>query len=261
MNQGAGMNESSILRLFDQERQSIEDRDVTLIQTRYTVRAIGPKNSWAGIAYYSFSSEETERVINGEIEFFEKLGLEFEWKVYSHDQPKGLLAELGCRGFRIGEEEALVIGDLRETRPGLERSATPGIRVSPVVDEQGVTDYIAVESTLWPESKKMRDQLLAMLKEPEQRNIAFVAYEEEKPIGCGRVTIPRESRFAGLWGGAVLPDFRGKGVYRALLSARINHVSRFDSVQYLRVDALPTTRPILEKYGFRQISSTWPASL
>jgi hypothetical protein len=29
------------------------------------------------------------------------------------------------------------------------------------------------------------------------------------------VTTSLESPFAGLWGGSVLPDFRGRGVYRA----------------------------------------------
>ena len=34
---------------------------------------------------------------------------------------------------------------------------------------------------------------------------------------------------------------------------------RFEEIRYLRVDALPMSRPILEKYGFQQIASTWPA--
>ncbi len=253
------MDETSILRLFDEERRLVAGSDVTLFTTRYVVRAIGSANAWAGIAYYSFPVQETEAVIDGEIEFFENLSREFEWKVYSHDQPQGLLAELRHRGFQIGEEETLMIRDLRKLTPGLTSPPTPGITVAPVVDEQGVTDFLAVEAAIWPASEKMRDQLLATLNEPAPRNLAFVAYEEGIPIGCGRVTVPLESRFAGLWGGAVLPAFRGKGVYRALLAARINYVLRFDSIQYLRVDALPTSRPILEKYGFKRVASTWPA--
>jgi GNAT superfamily N-acetyltransferase len=253
------MDERLILRQFDDERQHVSDTDVTLSSTRYVVRAIGAQESWAGIVYYCFPAEETESVIDGEIAFFENLGHEFEWKVYSHDQPQGLLEELRRRGFKIGEEEALMMRDLRALPISLASPAAPGITVAAVTDAQGVDDFLAVETALWPESQKMRDWLLATLKDPAQEYLAFVAYDDRTPIGCGRVSVRRESRFAGLWGGAVLPAFRGKGVYRALLAARIHHVSKFDSVQYLRVDALPTSRPILEKYGFKSIASTWPA--
>ena len=223
------------------------------------LRALGTQESWSGIVYYCFPAEETESIIEGEIAFFENLGREFEWKVYTHDQPQGLLAELRRRGFKIGEEEALMIRELRELPISLTSPAAPGITVAAVTNAQGVDDFLAVEGALWPASEKMRDWLLTRLKDPAQQELAFVAYEDRIPIGCGRVSVRRESRFAGLWGGAVLPAFRGKGVYRALLAARINNVLKFDSVQYLRVDALPTSRPILEKYGFQRIGSTWPA--
>ena len=67
------MDEISILRLFDEERQRIPDDDVTFSSTRYVVRAIRSDGSWAGIVYSSFPAEETETVITGEIEFFAKL--------------------------------------------------------------------------------------------------------------------------------------------------------------------------------------------
>jgi GNAT superfamily N-acetyltransferase len=250
---------TSILRLFDEERRIAADIDVTLLTGRYVVRAIGSENRWTGIVYSHFPDEEMEEVVDGEMEYFEKLDREFEWKVYSHDKPQGLLSELRRRGFRIGEEEALMIRDLREPKPSLTSPAPHGITVRSASDTQGVNDFVAVEAAIWPTSEKMSDQLLATLNDRVRRNLAFVAYESGLPIGCGRVTVPQGSLFAALWGGAVLPAFRGKGVYRALLAARIKHAQRFESVQFLRVDALPTSRPILEKYGFKQIASTWPA--
>ena len=126
------MDETSILRLFDEERRIVAHSDVTLSISRYVVRAIGSENGWTGIVYSCFPAEETEAVIDGEIEHFENLHREFEWKVYSHDKPQGLLAELRQRGFRIGQEEALMIRDLREPMPGLTSSPTPGITVTPV---------------------------------------------------------------------------------------------------------------------------------
>jgi GNAT superfamily N-acetyltransferase len=254
------MGDATILRLLDVERQTVADTGVTLEKTPYVVRAIGLESSWNGIVYSRFSPSETETIVNAEIKYFAQLNRDFEWKVYSHDEPRDLLSQLRNRGLRIGEEESLMIRDLRELPPSLMAPPPEGVTVSPVKDEQSIADFLSLESAIWAcDPSKTREVLLSALSDPLQRNLGFVAYLESKPIGFGRVTASPHSQFSGLWGGSVLPDFRGRGVYRALLSARIQHVRQFDSIRYLRIDALPTSRPILEKYGFKAVASTWPA--
>lgn len=253
------MNDRPVLLRLDSERQAVADAHVTLEKTPHVVRAIGKETSWSGIVYSRFSAQEAEAVINCEIGYFSNLNRGFEWKVYSHDEPSNLLDRLRSCGFKIGEEEALMILDLQELPTALLAPAPEGVTVRPVTDEQGIAHFINLESAIWDESHITREFLLSGLSDPLQSDLAFVAYSDQKPIGLGRVTTPPQSHFAGLWGGSVLPEFRGHGVYRALLSARIQHARRLDSVRYLRVDALPTSRPILEKYGFRRLASTWPA--
>ena len=36
----------------------------------------------------------------------------------------------------------------------------------------------------------------------------------------GRLTPVAGTEFAGIWGGSTLPEFRGRGIYRALVAAR-----------------------------------------
>jgi GNAT superfamily N-acetyltransferase len=255
-----GMDEAAILRQLDAERQTVADSDSRLERTSHVVRAFGVGNRWAGIVYSRFSPPETAAIVDGEISFFTALSQDFEWKVYSHDEPPELLAQLRKRGFRVGEEEALMIRDLREFSPFLLASPPAGLTVSPVKDERRIEDYLFVESAVWScEPDKTRELLHSTLGDSLQRDLAFVAYSDRKPAGCGRVTAPPNSQFCGLWGGSVLPESRGRGIYRALLSARIEHVRQFDSIRYLRVDAMPMSRPILEKYGFKRVASTWPA--
>src|SRR4029079_1319319 len=38
----------------------------------------------------------------------------FEWKVYSHDNPPGLIDHLAQHGFSVGPKEAVVVLDLRD---------------------------------------------------------------------------------------------------------------------------------------------------
>ncbi|MBV8141350.1 MAG: GNAT family N-acetyltransferase [Verrucomicrobia bacterium] len=154
----------------------------------------------------------------------------------------------------------LLVCDLQDLSPALMVPPFAGVTVSPVTDEQQIEDYLSVESAVWScPTEKTGGLLFASLRDPLRLDRGFVAYFERKPVGCGRLSAPQHSRFSGLWGGCVLPDFRGLGVYRALLSSRIAALRQFESIAYLRGDALATSRPILEKYGFHRIASTWPA--
>jgi low temperature requirement protein LtrA len=61
----------------------------------------------------------------------------------------------------------------------------------------------------------------------------------------------------GLYGGATLPEYRGRGLYRATVAKRAA-LARERGYRYLQVDALPTSRPILERTGFVQLTTTTP---
>jgi GNAT superfamily N-acetyltransferase len=251
---------ATILRRPDFERENIPDDDVTLEKTSSVVRALSKKGNWYGIVYSHFSGLDAGRIIQQEMAYFHGLNQAFEWKVYSHDDPRDLLARLREYDFQIGHEEALLIFDLLE--PPNERLplASTKVVVKRVSDQPGVEDYLSVEATVWGETHSSQSYLLETFKDPLSPNAAFVAYAADQPTGIGRITISGQSHFVGLWGGSVLSEFRGRGVYRALLSARIRQAKRIASVRYLRVDALPSSQPILEKYGFRRLGSTWPAN-
>jgi GNAT superfamily N-acetyltransferase len=254
------MNHRMALQRLDFERRTIPDLDVNLETTPYVVRAISKVGFWNGIVYSHFSTSVAEAVIADEISYFATLRRSFEWKIYSHDEPPDLLTRLQNRGFNIGAEESLMILDLQELSPDLSARNPEGITVTAVADDEGIGHFLSLEAAIWGAQADTTRAFLRTTLEPRfQGHRAFIAYSREKPIGFGRVTVSQGSQFAGLWGGSVLPEFRGRGIYRALLAARIRHASRFDSVRYFRVDALPTSRPILERYGFERMGSTWPA--
>jgi GNAT superfamily N-acetyltransferase len=255
------MNHRMALQRLDFERRTIPDLDVNLETTPYVVRAIGKPGFWNGIVYSHFPSSVAETVIDDEISYFAALRRSFEWKVYSHDEPPDLLTRLQNRGFNVGAEESLMILDLQELASDLWAPNPEGLTVRAVADDEGIWHFLSLEEAIWGEqADTSRSFLRTALESRFQGDRAFIAYSGEKPIGFGRVTVSEGSQFAGLWTGSVLPEFRRRGVYRALLAARIQHARGFDSVRYFRVDALPTSRPILERYGFTRVGSTWPAN-
>ncbi|MDB5295009.1 MAG: acetyltransferase, partial [Phycisphaerales bacterium] len=74
---------------------------------------------------------------------------------------------------------------------------------------------------------------------------------------AGRLYTHPASAFAGLYGGGVRPAYRGRGFYRAVVAARARDAVAAGA-RYLQVDALPTSRPILERMGFAKVTETWP---
>ena len=84
--------------------------------------------------------------------------------------------------------------------------------------------------------------------------MTFLAYVDGEPIAAGdMVLLP----FAGFLSGATtLPDYRGRGAFRALVRARWDEAVR-RGTPALTVGAGKMSRPILERIGFtRSRSST-----
>ena len=55
---------------------------------------------------------------------------------------------------------------------------------------------------------------------------------------------------ARLWGGAVVPSVRGKGVYRAVLDARLSYAVAYGATMALVKGKIDTSGPILRRAGF-----------
>ena len=53
---------------------------------------------------------------------------------------------------------------------------------------------------------------------------AVVAYLDDRPVGSGGLTVAGPD--ARLWGGVVLPEARGRGIYRAVLAARLAYAGQ-----------------------------------
>ncbi|HEX6921630.1 MAG TPA: GNAT family N-acetyltransferase, partial [Actinomycetes bacterium] len=63
--------------------------------------------------------------------------------------------------------------------------------------------------------------------------------------------------FASLWGGSTLAEWRGRGIYKALVSRRADEAAE-RGFRYLQVDASDDSRPILERLGLRKLTTTTP---
>jgi GNAT superfamily N-acetyltransferase len=209
--------------------------------------------SWRGVLWSDLDEATADAVIRREIGRFEALG-EWEWKLYSYDRPADLADRLRTAGFRPEDEEALLfapIADLDPTSP-----TPPGVELRTVADEAGVAALVHVhEEVFGGDYEAFGRELLADLR--AGRAAAVVALADGRPISSGRIEFYEGTEFAGLYGGGTLPEWRCRGVFRAIVAHRAA-LAATRGVRYLQTDASPDSRPILERLGFIRAATTTP---
>jgi GNAT superfamily N-acetyltransferase len=158
-----------------------------------------------------------------------------EWKYYSHDGPE-LRARLVAAGLEPEDEETVVVAEAASIPP-----PPDGVELR-VVNEEFV-DLAA--------------EVFGNRFDLPEKAVAVVAVVDGKPVSGGRVDFEDGVEFAGLFGGITLPEYRGRGLYRATVAKRAE-LARERGYRWLYSDALPTSRPILERLGFVPITTTTP---
>ena len=107
-----------------------------------------------------------------------------------------------------------------------------------------------------PNADEIADELLRRLIFDDGMEL-WVAESQGQIISAGRLEPVRGSQFAGIWGGATRPEWRGQGVYRALTAARAKSAVRAGKT-LIHSDSTEYSRPILERSGLVRVSTTTP---
>ena len=173
----------------------------------------------------------------------------FRWCVWPWAE--ALEAPLLAHGFERWEARAMVA-----ERHALAIAAPRDVLVEEVVAIGARFDaYLDTLVTGWEQSPEERAELAAclarVLAEPARRHRFYLASCEGVPVGTGGFVIQPEAIY--LTGGNVLPAFRGRGIYRALIAARLADAG---GARYITTHARAhTSAPILERLGFRTAAS------
>jgi GNAT superfamily N-acetyltransferase len=248
-----------LLALFDAHRAAAAEgdgapleRDGPVTRIRYTVSALVLTPSDTGLR-----GGELDEVIIRQRDAFAALGMPVEWKTYAYDQPADLPERLVAAGYVAEEPETLLVG---------ESAKLSGL----AAEVQGVTirettfpdDFVAIgrlQSEVWEEDWSwIVDDLRGRADRLGPHGIRILVAEAgDRVVSAAWLVMRDGSPFAGLWGGSTLAQYRGRGIYRALVSRRAA-IARAAGYPYLQVDASEMSRPILERLGFRVLTTTTP---
>ena len=214
---------------------------------------------WSGIVWSDLDPGTADGVIAEQVRFFAERGEPFEWKLYSYDRPPDLDQRLLAAGFVPEDPESLMVADAGAIAGPDGPAVTPPdwVRLVPVTDEAGIGLMAEVHDQVFGPDPQLRGRLIAQLRNSPEGTVLVLAMAGDEPVCSARVEFIPGTAFAGLWGGGTLPQWRGRGIYRALVAYRAR-LAAARGYRYLQVDASPQSRPILERLGFDCLAVTTP---
>lgn len=254
------LDESALRDIFDRQMRpdvpdpvpagAIVERDGPLVR----VSGLPPRGF---LTYRDLAGADVDALIRRQVEYFTEAGQPVEWKLYGHDEPADLPERLRKAGFEPEERETVLVGPvaaLAATQPVL----PDGVRLREVTDLRDLERIAAMESTVWATDLGATAQKLAREIAAGPDAITVVAADVgDEVVSAAWVRFEKGTSFATLWGGATLPGWRGKGIYRALVVYRAK-LAAARGRTLLQVDASDDSRPILERMGFTAVTTTTP---
>ena len=214
------MNATEILPLFDEQMR----------------RRAAPDYLYVGKGWSGVLSRPPDGDVEPIVARMRELPGHVEWKYYSHDGTE-LRERLMAAGLKPDDEETVVVAEAESIPPP---PADVELREEPDVFLELARRIFGRDHGSMPKN-----------------SVAVVAYVDGQPVSGGRVDFEDGVEFAGLFGGVTLPEFRGRGLYRATVAKRAE-LARERGYRWLYSDALPTSRPILERLGFVAMTTTTP---
>jgi GNAT superfamily N-acetyltransferase len=186
---------------------------------------------------------DVDRTVIGTIRDYAAHHLPFKWCVGPLTEPADFGATLDRYGFESWRIRGMAID------PTTWRSEpVPGVEVHAVTPET-LDDYIDTARRGWPDSvitDDWRDDLLRAYA--TGRFHYFTARVDGQSVGtAGYIVKPRS---AYLVGGNVFPEYRGRGIYRALVDARLTRLAAAGIRVATTQAREATSAPILERFGF-----------
>jgi ribosomal protein S18 acetylase RimI-like enzyme len=179
-----------------------------------------------------------------------------EWKTRGHDHAPGLHEALLGNGFIADEPESIMIGEAQALSQDV--PLPDGVTLRRVINEQDVRAMSAMQDEVFgdPVSDDMANALLHRLSLNDGMEL-WVAEANGQIVSAGRLEPVAGTDFAGIWGGATRPEWRGRGIYRAL-TARRAQSALAQGKTLINSDSTEYSRPILERSGLLQVSTTTP---
>ncbi|WP_167767213.1 GNAT family N-acetyltransferase [Jannaschia formosa] len=249
------MDIAEAFRFFDRHirKEGLGTGGATLLRRGRVLLARGRTDY---VVHWDFQDGDATSIVADLVQSARTRSVDLIWRLYEGDGPPALGGVLERSGFL-----PLAGGELvARTTEGIAKRPASAIIIRKVDNDERLGDFLYVSKCAFGEPFELvEDQRQGLINLTGTQT--FVAYLEGVPVGAAQLDTICSNPAALLRGGAVLPDYRGQGIYQALVNKRLL-LSRERGVDLVFAEARPASRPILFKMGFVRVASgiTWTFS-
>ncbi len=197
------------------------------------------------------SPEELEKQIDEVKLLYQKIGVKFRWYVTPLTKPGNTAKVLEEKGFKLYSIcEAMIMETDKMLAAG---SSATSISVREVKKPELET-YVNTVAKAWGAPDKQKEvisKFIGNAMDKERRFHAFVAFLDGEPVGTSLLISISSGGY--LAAGAVVPEHRGKGVYRAMVCARAKLADQLGHKHLLIHANKATSAPVCRKLGFEWV--------
>jgi GNAT superfamily N-acetyltransferase len=200
---------------------------------------------------------ELDALIGRQRDYFAARNQSVEWKTRGHDLPTDLVQRLIAAGFVPEEQETVLIAESADIVERLRgREAVDGVTLRRTGERSDFERIAAMESTVWGQDWSWLTEDLVSRQATGLTDV-FVAEVDGDVVSAAWAVYKTDTDFTGLWGGSTLAEWRGRGIYKALVAVRAARAVEL-GYRYLQVDASADSSPILQRLGFLPVTTTTP---
>jgi GNAT superfamily N-acetyltransferase len=223
--------------------------DTQVIERPGWLQLITPSLRQGGLNEVVFSAlgeQEADTIIDETLELYRRLGLRFRWNVGPDSRPADLAERLARRGLRQSEVQGMLRGTAAAPL-GPEGDVTVE-----EVDERTVEEFSRTMAAGWEiDPAPIEAFNRSVLTHPDRRHRLFLA--RYRGAAAGTAGLVAFERSVYLLGGVVLPAFRQRGLYRALVVARLRYAAKRHIPFATSHARASTSAPLLERLGFETL--------
>jgi GNAT superfamily N-acetyltransferase len=197
------------------------------------------------VAFSQLAPGEVDRAIDEVVATYAATGHPVKWCVGPWTRPDGFGERLARRGFSSWEVRGMTVDTARRWAP------SDGVTIEEVTPA-GAEDFVAAMIAGWslpPETAATELPIhLAALEASPRAAHFWIARVGDEIAGTTGLFLRDDCGY--LVGAQVLPRFRGRGVYRALVAARLAFLAGRGISLAVTHARGATSAPILERLGF-----------
>lgn len=198
-----------------------------------------------------FSDQDAEGEIDRVLNFYGDK--KHSWWLGPTSRPTNLQERLEKRGLQPADEYiglALPIANWQGIDPN------PDYDTLEVTTDEHIWHHVHLSAKVWDMDERSQQSAFRerqiYLNLPDRRGGYVVVLKDGLPVGNGSYRFSHDGKTLYLTGSAVLPEYRGHGIYHLLLDHRFR-LAASRNAEYATTQArVGTSEPILRKLGFEE---------